>query len=170
MKIDVTILDRHTAAHAVRGPHPFTHLISIGDAEKAYPLDGYENVPQHLCLFFDDITRWRPGYTMPDEEHVRRILRFAKDMKGERSVSLLAHCEQGIARSTAAVYIVLAYLYGPGQEAKAMADVVHARSSARPNELMVELADRVLKREGRLVRELELARLARLHRPYGDGY
>jgi predicted protein tyrosine phosphatase len=170
MKIRLTICDRHFAAHTIRGPHPYTHLISIGDAAKAYPVNGFENVKHGLALFFDDITQFRPGWTLPAVDHVQQLLRFARSMVGQTTVELLVHCEQGISRSTAAAFIVMAYHLGPHKEAEAMAEILHARPQACPNELMVDLADQLLRREGRMVRELQLARMMRQAAPYGSGY
>lgn len=171
MQVRLTILDRDHAVRAIRGPNPFTHLMSFAGSDRERPPDGFENVQHRVAFFFDDITRWRPGWQLPEEEHIKQILRFARAIKErDQDIELLCHCEQGRSRSTAGAFIVLAYLYGPGQEARAMADVVHARSCADPNDLMVEIADRLLKREGSMTRELELARMARRSLPYGSGY
>jgi predicted protein tyrosine phosphatase len=68
---------------------------------------------------------------------------------------VLVHCEAGISRSTAAVVILAATLLGPGQEPEAVKIARRAVPEARPNRLMVRLADEELARNGALERALD---------------
>jgi predicted protein tyrosine phosphatase len=158
--IRLTIGDRWFAENAIRGPHPYTHLVSITDSNFADPCAGAENVKRVLHLSFDDITVWRPQYVLPNEDHVRTLVRFARALP--QDCELLVHCEAGISRSTAAAFTILATVYGPSAEARALADVYHVRPAARPNTLMVQLADLVLERKGAMERQLEA--LSALHK------
>lgn len=173
MKIAQLVVTSYHGAEKrlARYGHGFTHLVSINEPN-IEPVRGRETVPQVLALFFDDATRWREGYTLPSEEHIHELLVFAKTLNP--SSRLLVHCAAGISRSTAAAYIILADRYGSGREAEALAEVFAAQvdtwGGPAPNELMVELADRLLRREGRLTRERELARHTTPVTPYGSGY
>jgi len=158
MDFGLTIMGREAAERAIRGPHPFTHLISISDTTREHPLEGYYNVPTRIALFFDDVSRWRAGYRMPEPEHVERIIQFAQNMRSVPRVELLVHCAQGVSRSTAAAFIVGAVLLGPGQEMNAFLKVLQAQPSADPNDRMVELADIMLARDGAMRRELTALR------------
>jgi len=150
-KVRLTITDRESAERAIRGPHPYTHALSIRDATASKPIDGLENVPSRLALFFDDITIPRPGYTLVEDDHIHQIIRFAGWVRDHPSqVELLVHCEAGISRSTAAAFIILAVLKGPGKEGAAFAELISVRACALPNSLMLVKADRILKREASL--------------------
>ncbi len=169
--MELTICSREHAESALRGPHPFTHIISIGDSLRQSPVEGWKTVPHRLALFFDDITKHSPAYPHlkpPSIEVVRKIINFAKKMPED--ANLLVHCEMGISRSTAAATIVLTTLAGPGSEDACLEKVCMAREIARPNETMIEIADYLLKRDGRLNAALETARMMRICLPYGSGY
>jgi predicted protein tyrosine phosphatase len=59
-----------------------------------------------------------------------------------------------VSRSTAAALIMYACWLGPGREHGAMMRVMAQRPIAIPNCRMVEIADRLLDRDGRLLAEL----------------
>lgn len=170
--MNLTILSRELATSALRGPHPYTHIISICDIQTMEPVPGFETVPPagRLFLAFDDVTH-NPegmrlhGYIPPDERVVQKLIGFAGTVPED--AALLVHCEAGISRSTAAAFIVRAVQRGPGEEVPALCDVFAARTQARPNGLMVELADRLLGREGRMLEALQAARQARFEEMYG---
>jgi len=95
---------------------------------------------------------------MPDLELVKSIIGYAQDIKrklelGER-VNLAVMCAAGISRSTAACYIILCYLLGEWNEREALTLVENKRSIARPNPLMVKLADDYLDRGYKMVAPL----------------
>ena len=63
---------------------------------------------------------------------------------------LIIHCYAGVSRSTAAALTILC-LYNQGREEKA-AQVLRERAPhAQPNQLMIAIADRLLRCDGRLV-------------------
>jgi predicted protein tyrosine phosphatase len=84
------------------------------------------------------------------EEDIWQIIRLAEGLRSETG-RVLIHCEAGVSRSTAAALIMYAYWLGPGCEWEAMEQVRTQRPVAFPNRRMVELADRLLVRGGRLV-------------------
>jgi predicted protein tyrosine phosphatase len=64
---------------------------------------------------------------------------------------VLIHYGAGISRSAAAALIMYACWLGPGKEQEAIKKVFTLRPTARPNRRMIELADKILGREGRLI-------------------
>jgi predicted protein tyrosine phosphatase len=123
-----------------------TCLISIGDSQDELPL-GYDNVPRRLRLLVADVVT-ELGAT---EEDIRRIIHMADGLRRDTG-RVLIHCEAGVSRSSAAALIMYACWLGPGREQEAMDRVLSQRPIAMPNRRMVELADKLLERGGRLVK------------------
>lgn len=121
-------------------------LISIGDPE-AEPPAGYGDVTEKLRLLFSDTT----DGDGPTEDDVRQIIDAAQSLASQTG-RVVIHCQAGISRSSAAAVILHAILLGEGNEAEAVSRVVMQRPIARPNRLMIEIADRLLGRNGKLVR------------------
>ena len=149
----LTILGRDDVPAALAGDHAYTHLISIQGLDR--PLECFvagfkEFTGPKLALVFDDISKPWQGYVPPGITEVNAILDFAREMDAVE-MNLLVHCEAGISRSTATAFIILCFLLGPGQEQEAFRRVLEAQPRARPNSLMVELADWRLGREGRMI-------------------
>ena len=124
-------------------------LVSIGDASDELPL-GYGYVDHKLRLLVADVVT-ELGAT---EEDVRKIIRLAEDLRSRRG-RVLIHCEAGVSRSTAAALVMYACWLGPGREREAMIRVLAQRPIAIPNRRIVELADRLLDRRGRLAAVLK---------------
>ena len=99
---------------AVRRHHP-SHLLTLMDLHIATP-KGIDP-ERHLRLLMHDIAEPAEGYVAPESSHVADLISFAKSW--DRTSPLLVHCWAGISRSTAAAYIVLCDLHGPGHEASA---------------------------------------------------
>src|SRR6266545_651765 len=125
-----------------------TCLVSIGDSHDELPA-GFDDVPRKLRLLIADVVT-EFGAT---EEDIRRIIRLAEHLRADTG-TVLIHCEAGVSRSTAAALIMYACWLGPGRESEAMGRVLSQRPVAIPNRRMVELADRLLDRGGRLVEAL----------------
>ena len=107
----------------------------------------------HLVLAVDDITAPLDGYTVPGEEHVRRLIDFVDQW--DRSAPMVVHCFAGISRSTAGAYVAACAL-NPGRDEMAIAwDIRRASRTAQPNARIVSIADSLLKRDGRMVRAIE---------------
>lgn len=107
---------------------------------------------RHLRVEIDDVCTSCEGRVLPDEVHVRSLVDFLA--RRARHETVLLHCWAGISRSTAAALVALT-LQASGQEAAAATALRAAAPHAQPNRRMVELADRLLGREGRLVAALE---------------
>ena len=121
-------------------------LISIGEYDDVLP-DGYANVGKRLRLTFPDTTDEHG----PRETDVRRIIDEAERLANQGG-RVLAHCAAGVSRSSAAALIVYAVVLGPGREEEAMDRVLAQRPIARPNRRMIAIADRLLERDGALIR------------------
>jgi predicted protein tyrosine phosphatase len=107
----------------------------------------------HLFLRMNDIIEELPDMTPPGEVHVCTLLDFARAW--DRRAPLLIHCFAGISRSTAAAYAVAAAL-APKRDEAELADTLRRLSpSATPNIRLVSIADRILGRDGRMIRAIE---------------
>ena len=120
-------------------------LLSIGDVQDELPL-GYDNVNRKLRLLVADVCT-ELGAT---EEDVQKIITLAEELRTTCG-RVLVHCEAGISRSSAAALIMYACWFGPGREREALKRVLTQRPIAMPNRRMVEIADRLLDRKGRLL-------------------
>ena len=147
-ELTIEVASRPEAGDILNSPHrcaEVTCLVSIGDPYDELPA-GYNNVSDKLRLLIADVVT-ELGAT---EEDVRQIIRLAERLSSGTG-RVLIHCEAGVSRSSAAALIMYACWLGPGRERDAMGRVLAQRPVALPNRRMVELADRLLGRGGRLV-------------------
>jgi predicted protein tyrosine phosphatase len=125
-------------------------LLRLSDRVERPPHIAPEN---HLVLAVDDIATPMEGYTAPGEEHVRRLIAFVG--RWDRTTPMVVHCFAGISRSTAAAYTAACAL-SPGRDEQAIAwEIRRASRTAYPNPRIVSIADRLLKRDGRMVRAID---------------
>ncbi len=107
----------------------------------------------HLFLGMNDIVQPLEGYIAPGEEHVGQLLRFVQ--RWDRANPLVVHCWAGISRSTAAAFVTVCAL-NPRRDEDMLATRIREMSpEATPNLRIVTIADRLLGREGRMVRAIE---------------
>jgi len=107
----------------------------------------------HLVLAVDDITAPMDGYTAPAHEHVQRLIDFATAW--DRKAPMVVHCFAGISRSTAGAYVAACALNPKRDEMQIAWDIRRASRTAQPNARIVSIADRLLKRNGRMVAAIE---------------
>ncbi|HEY0222953.1 MAG TPA: protein tyrosine phosphatase [Pseudolabrys sp.] len=107
----------------------------------------------HLVLAVDDISEPIDGYTLPDTEHVQRLIDFAG--RWDRAAPMVVHCYAGISRSTAGAFVAACALNPDRDEQQIAWDIRRASRTAQPNARIVSIADRLLKRDGRMVRAVE---------------
>jgi predicted protein tyrosine phosphatase len=153
-QVMIEIASRAEAAEILSSPQrcaEVTCLLSIGADSDQLP-DGYGNVANKLRLLVNDVVT-EEGAT---ESDILQILQLAERLR-TASGKVLVHCEAGVSRSPAAALIMYACWLGPGQEHEAMGRVLAQRPLAMPNPRMVELADKMLDREGRLLGVLSRA-------------
>ena len=129
-----------------------THVLSILDPDWPEPASFWA-FDQHLrtTLHFHDAIEPAPGIILPQAAEVDAILAFGRQV-GDGIGHLLIHCHAGISRSTAAMAMILTQAF-PGKDEIAIVDrLMQIRPQAWPNSLMLELADELLGRNGRLTR------------------
>jgi predicted protein tyrosine phosphatase len=107
----------------------------------------------HLVLAVDDITMPMDGYTAPAHEHVRRLIDFVGTW--DRKAPMVMHCFAGISRSTAGAYVAACALNPTRDEMQIAWDIRHASRTAQPNSRIVSIADRLLNRDGRMIRAID---------------
>jgi predicted protein tyrosine phosphatase len=150
-ELTIEIASRPEAGDILSSPHrcaDITCLVSIGEQHDALPA-GYDNVRHRLRLLVADVVT-ELGATEAD---VQQIILLADGLRSSTG-RILIHCEAGVSRSSAAALIMYACWLGPGREPEAMERVLAQRPVAVPNRRMVELADKLLDRGGRLVEVL----------------
>ena len=103
----------------------------------------------HLILGMDDICEVMDGYVIPCDEHVTRLLDFVRGW--DRAKPMVVHCFAGISRSTAGAFISACAL-NPCRDESTIAQAIRKSSAtAMPNILLVSHADRILRRQGRMI-------------------
>jgi predicted protein tyrosine phosphatase len=150
-ELTIEVASRYEAGDILSSPErcaEVMYLISIGDVQDALPL-GYDNANRKLRLLVADVVT-ELGAT---EQDIRQIISLAEELRASAG-RVLIHCEAGVSRSSAAALIMYACWLGPGREREAMMRVLAQRPIAVPNRRMVELADKLLDRRGRLVEVL----------------
>jgi predicted protein tyrosine phosphatase len=101
----------------------------------------------------DDITEIADGFTAPALEHVERVLDFGRNW--DRTAPMVIHCYAGISRSTASAFAVACALNPNRSELEIARQIRSASAFAHPNRLIVTHADRLLSRDGRMLRALD---------------
>lgn len=140
----------HEAAAGLARWRP-AHVVSLASpgAETLSP----SGSARWLSLTFHDIASAGPGLTPVSVEQVQDLLTFARAWDGRSP--MLIHCWAGVSRSPAAAYVVACARSEPGLE-QVWADRLRtAAPFATPNLRMVELADDILSREGRMTEAIE---------------
>lgn len=107
----------------------------------------------HLILAVDDIVEAAEGYTAPAEEHVGRLIEFAGQW--DRKTPMVVHCFAGISRSTGAAFAAACALNPKRDESEIARAIRDASPTAQPNARIVGIADRLLKRNGRMLAAIE---------------
>ena len=130
-----------------------SHLVTL--INQGTPVQRPPSIPaeRHLFLGFNDILEPMDGMTAPAEEHVVALLDFLDDWNAEKPI--VVHCFAGISRSTAAAFITLCAVKPERDEHDIARRLRAASPYAFPNARLVAFADRVLERDGRMVRAIQ---------------
>lgn len=139
--------------HDTVAAHDASHVVTL--INEGTPVKRPDSIAEdrHLFLAMHDIDMAMDGMTPPGEAHVRRLIDFINGW--DRARPLVVHCFAGISRSTAGAFIAASVL-NPDLDELAVARHIRANSStATPNRLLVQTADRMLGREGRMVRAID---------------
>ncbi|GJD58473.1 tyrosine phosphatase family protein [Methylobacterium dankookense] len=129
------------------------HVLSLLTSGAAPELPASVPPECRAVIAVSDIAAAREGHVLAEDAHVERILAFIRAWPREKP--LVIHCYAGISRSTAAAYIAACALSPERDEAELARGLRAASPSATPNRRFVELADRLLGREGRMVAAIE---------------
>lgn len=137
------------AVHDLASRHKATHVVSLLGPESPHPVLERVSGDRHLTLTFHDITEEMPGLDAPKPEHVEEIIEFARNWNF--GGPLLIHCWAGISRSTAAAFTTMCALKPDAGETELAQQLRGLSPVATPNRLMVEHADKLLGRAGRMI-------------------
>ena len=144
-----SLADLHPTVAATGASHILTVMANVAQVQR--PDSVLE--ANHLRVQMDDITETMQGFTAPSENHVAQVLDFVRNW--DRNAPMVIHCYAGISRSTASAFTAICAL-NPSRDEGSIARQIRALSpSAYPNRLIVTLADKALKRNGRMVRALD---------------
>jgi predicted protein tyrosine phosphatase len=141
---------------AVRRYRP-SHLLTLM-VEPFVPTPDAIAPERHLRISVHDVIEPADGIVCPDHTHISDLLVFSRTW--DRTSPFLVHCWAGISRSTAAAYILLCDLHGPGHEGRIAGALRFHVPYAQPNRLMIRHADHLLGRDGRMIAAIEAMRPA----------
>lgn len=108
---------------------------------------------RHLFIGVSDIVEPMDGHIHPAEEHVQKLLDFAKAW--DRQEPIIVHCYAGVSRSTAAAFIIACAVAPERSEAAIARKIRESSPTATPNGRLVAVADAMLGRDGRMVAAIE---------------
>jgi predicted protein tyrosine phosphatase len=128
--------------------HGPSHLVTLLSPE--HMIETPEGFPKdrHLRLGLNDVIDVHAGGNPPDASHVEELLAFARGWSADDPI--LVHCWAGVSRSMAATYIILCDRLGRGSELHAARAIRNRAPHAHPNALLVQYADEMLGRQGRM--------------------
>jgi len=120
----------------------FSAIVSISDRED-------ELMPQSLTLntyclrlIFTDTDGRQPEIAMSLEQ--AQTLYDALPTITQGTGTILVHCSAGLCRSPAVAYVIMAYQFGPGNEAKAYAELSKLNPVMLPNEWVLSQCEKVM--------------------------
>jgi predicted protein tyrosine phosphatase len=138
---------------------PVTHFVSMVDSDDQETIPMPRQASSNLQLIFsdlDDIEMKLPKYfryTPPQEHDIAAMVNFGRSLSSLDDFGLLAHCEAGISRSTAAAITILtAAGYRPQT---AFGVVRRVCPEMLPNRRILRLADGALQTGGSLYQMAE---------------
>jgi len=127
-------------------------MVSLLPADEQPPTPPAVRPDDHLRVLINDYDEPREGPDAPRRDDVEALVGFLRATPPQASI--LFHCLAGVSRSPAAALVAMA-LEAPGREREAALCMREAAPFVMPNRLIVELADRVLGRDGALVEALD---------------
>ena len=131
-----------------------SHVLSLlGGITPFPPTPEGVDPANHLKLTLADISEPHDDMITPHADHVDEVIKFGQRWAHENGGTrpLLVHCFAGISRSTASALTIACALRPDVKEAAFARALRTASASAQPNPLMIDHADDLLGRKGRLV-------------------
>ena len=140
------------AEMAVR--HGAREMISLLAEKQDFHRPAVIRAERHLKLGMNDIAFAGTGNLIaPAEAHVEELIAFARSW--DRSSPLLIHCWMGVSRSPAAA-VIAALALDPDEDDDELAQRLRLASPfATPNVRLIEIGDRLLNRQGRLIAAIQ---------------
>lgn len=130
--------------------HHAREMISLIAEQQNFHRPGIIDAGRHLNLAVNDIAfAGKDGLVAPADIHVDAVIAFARSW--DRNQPLLVHCWMGVSRSPAAA-LISALAVSPELDDLALAKSLRQVSpQASPNSRLIEIGDRLLERQGKLV-------------------
>lgn len=130
--------------------HRVCEMVSLMAKGQDFHRPGVIRAERHLKLAMNDIAFAGTGdLVAPSEQHVADLITFVRDW--DRTAPILIHCWMGVSRSPAAAMIT-ALTVDPDQDDFLLAQRLRqVAPHATPNTRLIEIGDRALGRNGRLV-------------------
>lgn len=126
-----------------------SHVLTLINAATVVARPASVPEDRHLFIGVSDIVDPLDGHILPGEDHVRQVIEFVSAWPRERP--LVIHCFAGISRSTAAAFIAACALAPHRDEAEIAQKLRQASGIATPNRRLVAVADKLMRRDGRMV-------------------
>lgn len=142
---------------AIERSGEFDAVLSIENADGNYVSLSIIDGRPHLTLAFNDIDivgePWADLIIRLEQLEAAREFywRQFKDYEKEGEGQFLVHCHAGRCRSPAVALFLLADEMGAGREDEAVQRLFQVSERPAPNLLVLDLADKILKRDGRLI-------------------
>lgn len=133
--------------------HGASHVVSLLGPEHMIDTPAGIERERHLQLTLHDISLPADGYISPGEAHVTKLITFLENW--DRSAPMVIHCWAGISRSTASAFTALCLFYPETPEIELAQKLRAASPIATPNRMIVEAADKLLARGGRMSEAVE---------------
>jgi predicted protein tyrosine phosphatase len=131
-----------------------SHVLSILDPEWPVPeVFGTFGEHEKLELRFHDVIEEGPGLVVPTVIHIEQLLAFGRGLGHEPATDahLLVHCHAGVSRSSASMALLIAQAMPDRSGDAIFADILRIRPQIWPNLRIIEIGDRVLRRNGNLI-------------------
>jgi len=163
----IIVRDKGTACdHDAVEVHNPSYMLSIQDfGDEPVSTPKFIKPENHMHIFFDDLDIADAGKRIsarysdkirarcPTRFDVQSILDFGKRIPD--GSTLFMHCFAGIARSTASAYALYAQQLKAGEEWLAFKEMVKGSIAPWPNDLIVQIADDLLGRNGQLFKTFD---------------
>jgi len=154
-----TIITSHKEAQdLLTGPESIKigAVVSISDIDCWRPTGLFDDESKLvLCLTFSDVIVGRHAPQKSDIQELIDILPTMIEKCERENKDILVHCAGGICRSTASAFVAMCMKLPEGMEDVAIRQILEWRHIADPNRRIVELADEILGRKGRMIKALE---------------
>lgn len=136
------------AETAVR--HGAKEMVSLIAEKQDFHRPGVIRAERHLKLAMNDIGfAGTGGLIAPSEAHVAQLIDFVGGW--DQSAPLIVHCWMGVSRSPAAAVIAILALNPEEDDLELARRLRKVAPHATPNTRLIEIGDRMLQRESRLI-------------------